>query len=548
MRIAKHKDGVIELTFRYNADLVTQIKRDFPSHFREWDDTEKCWRVDVTASTGPALRELLEEHFQDNTEAIAAAYEINGLTYKKEERVITQTYLDSFADDAQITVPGMLMEPMPFQRGGIKYMVAKKVAFNGDEMGLGKSLQGIGAVQMLGAFPCLYITKASLKLNMMKEWKKCLPSRRATLEVKEFVKDQRSKYPGCDVLIVNYEQLGKHKELLKMVQWASVIADESQMIASAKAARTKHAKEIVKATKPPVRYCLTGTPLDSKPIQLWSQLEFIGLAHHFKSWYHFVTRYCEGFEGNWGWDTSGASNILELHHKLREIGFIGRTKDQVMKDLPPKTFVPIFVEIDNWKEYNDKKREIDQEIAKDNEVAALQRLAVLSEVACRGKMTAFKEWLEDFHESGKKLVTFAHAISVQHAAVDAMKALGKTVYTRAGVAQDAVDAFQEDPATWGIVCSLEADHAGHTLTKASDVAMLQTGFRPSIVDQAGDRTHRIGQKNAVTVYCFVAVGTVEEEVWDIHQRKRAVRKGVQQGIITDTDDSSVKELLRKFKG
>lgn len=548
MRLARIKDDAVELSFKYDGDLVKWIKESFSYLHRDWDPEEKCWRIDLNTETAPGLRTFILRHMPECEDALEQVCKVGGFAFKNRTFEKTQSFVESHATDAEINVPGLKGELMPFQRAGTAYMIKKRCCFNGDEMGLGKGLQAIAAVKCLNAFPCFYITKASLKDNMCREWVKWLPDVNVTQNVKEFILALRRGNIRFDVLVINYEQLNKFKELLLEVPWKAAVADESHMISNSKAIRTKVAKEIVKKTKPDVRFALTGTPLDNKPVQLWSQMEWLGIASHFKSWYHYVTRYCEGYQGNFGWDTTGASHTEELYHRLRDIGFIRRLKAEVMKDLPAKTPVPIFVPLSNRSEYNARRREIMAEIDEGNPIAALQRLQVLAEITARGKMEAFREWLEDFRETRKKLITFAHHVTVQHEALAEMRKLGPVAYTREGRPQDAVDNFQNNPETWGICCSLEADHAGHTLTKASDVAFLQMGFRPTVIDQAGDRAHRIGQKDNVTCYFFIAEDTVEEEVWNLHYKKRAVVQAVADGVKMNPDDYNLRELVRKLRG
>lgn len=548
MRKARIAGSHVVLSFNYDADIVEEIKTTFDRMERRWVPETKVWRVDLEPHTAADLYKFVEKYMSDDQDTLEEIASVGGIAHEKREHRITNSFVRSHAKEAELKIEGFDTDKMmPFQRAGAAYMIDKRACFNGDEMGLGKGIQAIASIQALKAYPCLYITKASLKEGMELEWRKWIPEITTTTSIKEYILSHR-KGGAPAVLVTNYDQLAKNKELLIEVPWGSAVCDESQKIASNKAARTKAAKFIVKKTKPKVRFALTGTPLDSKPIQLWSQLEWLGLDHHFRNWKYFAVRYCEGHEGDWGWDTSGASNIMELYHRLRDIGFIRREKKDVLGDLPPKTPVPIMVQIDNIKEYNQRRIEIMEEIKGGDQTASLQRLAILSEIASRGKLAAYTDWLEDFRDTEKKLITFAWNVSIQKEALAiANRFGGRPVYTRTGKAQDAVSAFQEQPDAWNIVCSLEADHAGHTLTAASDVAFLQMGFLPTVIDQAGDRAHRIGQKDNVTCYFFIAQGTVEEELWEMHLKKRVVHKGVLDGKQMDLDKESLSELLRKLR-
>jgi SNF2 family DNA or RNA helicase len=62
-----------------------------------------------------------------------------------------------------------------------------------------------------------------------------------------------------------------------------------------------------------------------------------------------------------------------------------------------------------------------------------------------------------------------------------------------------------------------------------------------VEQQATDRTHRLGQTKHVFVYKLIAVGTVEEKILALQQRKKVLMDGVfseqnQQGANLTLDD------------
>lgn len=64
------------------------------------------------------------------------------------------------------------VEPYPYQREGILFGLRRKRFIIGDEPGLGKTLQSIGVADCAGAYPCLVICPASLKINWQREFEK----------------------------------------------------------------------------------------------------------------------------------------------------------------------------------------------------------------------------------------------------------------------------------------------------------------------------------------------------------------------------------------
>ena len=57
--------------------------------------------------------------------------------------------------------------------------------------------------------------------------------------------------------------------------------------------------------------------------------------------------------------------------------------------------------------------------------------------------------------------------------------------------------------------NLKAGGVGLTLTRASNVGFWELGWNPSTHDQAEDRCARIGQRNAVTCFYFMARASID---------------------------------------
>ena len=79
---------------------------------------------------------------------------------------------------------------------------------------------------------------------------------------------------------------------------------------------------------------------------------------------------------------------------------------------------------------------------------------------------------------------------------------------------------------------------GITLTRASNVAFLELEWTPAMHDQAEDRCHRIGQRDAVTAWYLLAANTIDETMARLIQRKRAIVAAVTDGPRSTTTGSS----------
>ena len=74
--------------------------------------------------------------------------------------------------------------------------------------------------------------------------------------------------------------------------------------------------------------------------------------------------------------------------------------------------------------------------------------------------------------------------------------------------------------------SLKAGGTGLNLTRADTVIHFDPWWNPAVENQATDRAHRIGQEKNVFVYKFLTLGTVEERIADLQQKKRELVEGL----------------------
>ena len=51
-------------------------------------------------------------------------------------------------------------------------------------------------------------------------------------------------------------------------------------------------------------------------------------------------------------------------------------------------------------------------------------------------------------------------------------------------------------------------------------------WNPAVEEQATDRAYRIGQENAVQVVKLITKGTIEEKIYELQQKKKAMLNSV----------------------
>ena len=543
------KGDNFELSFKYKPSIVDRI-RQIPG--RRFDGTRKVWII-PTRSRVDLERMIYQIQQFEN---------INWLSgnEKREEEAVYD-----IPELPELVIPHNLkIQPYPYQLKGIARGLELKRFMNCDEPGLGKTLQSIATIDIAGAFPCLVICPSSLKINWMREWEKFTDKKAMILTDK--VRDTWTFFfqTGMhQVFIVNYESLKKYfvQRIKKSEGWTlrdvefrnsinlfkSVIIDESHRCKSASTQQAKFCKGICTGKEWIIE--LTGTPVVNRPKDLIPQLAILNRMEDFGGYKPFVNRYCSG--------QREASNLKELNFNLWKYCMFRREKSLVLTDLPDKIRQVNTCEITNRKEYVDAERDLimylqkykdadDEKIEKALRGEVMVRINILRQISARGKVRDVIEFVKDFRENGKKIILFCSL----HEVVDQLKRYFPTAVSVTGrdsqdVKQRAVDAFQNNPKTDIIICSIKAAGVGLTLTASSNVAFVEFPWTYADCCQCEDRAHRIGQKDSVTCYYFLGRRTIDEKVYRIIQEKKNIANAV-TGSTEDIEENIVDMVARIF--
>lgn len=543
------KGDNFELSFKYKPSIVDRI-RQIPG--RRFDGARKVWIV-PTRSRVDLERMIYQIQQFENINWVSG-------TTKKEEDIAYDV-----PELPDLTIPHSLkIQPYPYQLKGIARGLELKRFMNCDEPGLGKTLQSIATINLANAFPCLVICPSSLKINWQREWEKFTDKKAMVLTDK--VRDTWTFFYQTgmhQVFIVNYESLKKYfvQRIKKAEGWTlrdvefrnsinlfkSVIIDESHRCKSASTQQAKFCKGICTGKEWVIE--LTGTPVVNRPKDLIPQLAILNRMDDFGGYKPFVNRYCSG--------QREASNLKELNFNLWKYCMFRREKSLVLTDLPDKIRQVNTCEITNRKEYMDAERDLimylqkykdadDEKIEKALRGEVMVRINILRQISARGKVRDVIEFVKDFRENGKKIILFCSL----HEVVDQLKRYFPTAVSVTGrespdMKQRAVDAFQNDPKTDIIICSIKAAGVGLTLTASSNVAFVEFPWTYADCCQCEDRAHRIGQKDSVTCYYFLGRRTIDEKVYRIIQEKKNIANAV-TGSTEDIEENIVDMVARIF--
>lgn len=543
------KGDNFELSFKYKPSIVDRI-RQIPG--RRFDGTRKVWII-PTRSRVDLERMIYQIQQFENINWLSS-------NEKREEEAVYD-----IPELPELVIPHNLkIQPYPYQLKGIARGLELKRFMNCDEPGLGKTLQSIATINIASAFPCLVICPSSLKINWMREWEKFTDKKAMILTDK--VRDTWTFFfqTGMhQVFIVNYESLKKYfvQRIKKSEGWTlrdvefrnsinlfkSVIIDESHRCKSASTQQAKFCKGICTGKEWIIE--LTGTPVVNRPKDLIPQLAILNRMEDFGGYKPFVNRYCSG--------QREASNLKELNFNLWKYCMFRREKSLVLTDLPDKIRQVNTCEITNRKEYVDVERDLimylqkykdadDEKIEKALRGEVMVRINILRQISARGKVRDVIEFVKDFRENGKKIILFCSL----HEVVDQLKRYFPTAVSVTGrdsqdEKQRAVDAFQNNPKTDIIICSIKAAGVGLTLTASSNVAFVEFPWTYADCCQCEDRAHRIGQKDSVTCYYFLGRRTIDEKVYRIIQEKKNIANAV-TGSTEDIEENIVDMVARIF--
>ncbi len=458
----------------------------------------------------------------------------------------------------------------PYQLEGLSWLqFLREYEFGGilaDDMGLGKTVQALSHIALEKSsgrmnHPVLVVAPTSLMFNWEKEAERFCPSLRVLI----LQGAQRKQYFHCisetDLIVTTYPLLIRDKEQWLKQHFYLLILDEAQSIKNAASLSAQIALQI----KADHKLCLTGTPMENHLGELWSLLHFmmpglLGEASKFKC--HFRT------------PIEKHGDEARRHHLNQRIApfILRRTKDKVVKELPPKVEILRHVELEGAQRdlYEtirvSMQKKVSREIAKlglaRSHIIILDALLKLRQVCCdprllktttaktqrvkSAKLEYVMSLILELLEEGRRILLFSQFTSMLALIESELKAQKIDYVKLTGKTQDRqapIQAFQTQKVPLFLI-SLKAGGTGLNLTAADTVIHYDPWWNPAVEHQATDRAHRIGQNKTVFVYKIVAKGTVEEKMLEMQQEKHALM----EGLFSDKTASKLKLTEQDLQG
>ncbi|WP_158972005.1 DEAD/DEAH box helicase [Paraglaciecola sp. L3A3] len=440
-----------------------------------------------------------------------------------------------------------------------------------DDMGLGKTLQALAVLlSRAGGGPSLVIAPTSVCFNWQQEALKFAP----TLNIKLFAdstgtsqrEELLNELNPFDCVIISYGLLQRESDLLKNVQWHSIVADEAQALKNPLAKRTKAAF----ALKGDFKMITTGTPIENDLTELWSLFRFInpGLLGNLK---RFGERFSLPIE-NAKEDKLAAQKASQSLKALIQPFILRRMKNQVLTELPPRTEINIQVEmtpkerdfyealrlnaLDNISQ-NDQQGHVGEqrirmlaELMKLRQACCHPKLVMAESEIPSAKLAALEELLVELKLNNHKALIFSQFVGHLQLIKQHIESKGFSYQYLDGSTpqkerQKRVNAFQSGEGDIFLI-SLKAGGSGLNLTAADYVIHMDPWWNPAVEEQASDRAHRMGQKRPVTIYRLITQNTIEEKIVALHQHKRDLADKLLSGNEAATK-LSVDDMLNLLK-
>src|SRR5712671_4924160 len=459
---------------------------------------------------------------------------------------------------------GLLKVPLfPYQIRGALFAACRGRVVLADDMGLGKTIQAIAGAELLrrrrGIERVLVVAPASVKYQWKTEIEKfCnLPA-----QVIDGLMPYRKKLYASPTFfnLTSYELVLKDIEDMHNMRPDLIILDEAQRIRNWATATARTIKQL----KSRYAFVLTGTPLENKLEELYSVVEFVDGRRLGPAFRFLHEHRVEDEKGH----LLGYRGLDRIHDQLAPV-LLRRTRQEVLKDLPPRTdqvfHVPLTPEQAEpyWEQseilgqlmHKWQRQKWLSEIDLRRVLCCLQNMRMLcNSTFLYDKRTHHSPKLEEFREiireltveENRKVVVFSEYERMTFLAGEELRKMGiGFVSLHGGVPSRQrgalIEKFKSDPEC-KVFLSTDAGGVGLNLQAASAVINFEPPWNPARLEQRVGRVHRFGQTQPVQVIHLLTDNSIEERVWETIRLKQALFTGL---FDESKDEISFEKLGRK---
>ena len=461
-------------------------------------------------------------------------------------------------------------KPYDFQASGVEFLEnANCRGLIADEMGLGKTIQALLLLKRHPElFPVIVLCKSSLKaqwFNQFIEWF----GMDAVPQIIDNGKDKPLN--GFKVYVVGMDLL-RNLNWTEKIRVKTIIIDECQLIKNPEAKRTKEVRKLCKDKEYIIG--LSGTPIKNHAGEYFTILNILR-PENFPFYAQYLSFYCETRASYYGAKVGGIrKDRIDYFNQVTSDFIIRRTREEVMPDLPRIRRTYQYTELgkeveEQYKKLMQKFSEAYDELEEnkfnmEKYTNVLDYLNKMRHITGLAKIEYVYDYVVDFlNDTDRKIVIFVHHIDVGKTLRIQLENYCKgnhfnppltfTSDLTSDQRQKVVDDFWKDENRI-LIASTLAGGEGINLQCCSDAILMERQWNPANEEQAEARFPRIGFDKeklgeSINVTYFLALGTPDEYLNEIVEKKRAITKATMDGQYSKWDESStirdVMELIKK---
>jgi SNF2 family DNA or RNA helicase len=579
----------------YTPDFQSVISRlKSNTNGARFQRSAKVWAMPATVDNCHGLRRAFGEDLTIK-KPLAKWYVENKAVAESQEALSYGT--DAELVNLPLSAPLLAATLRPDQRAGVKWIADgyRGAGLIADKPGLGKTLQAIGGAleaDLKGPIlvVCPKISVRNVWLRELRKWtnepvyaaRGTRAQREAALE--EFHEDQHERKwliivaemlrvqrkPNDTGIKANAKKRGRvagyeYPDLFN-VKWAAIFADESQrLLGSLSVAKSNLMGEGLTHLPQDAegrRYAISGTPFGKggRVQGMFGTLHWLWPDEHTSFW-NWAKRWFEVDEveigrGKTAMKVGGLRDGMEGEEFLKTLGprILRRTKEEVLKDLPPKQYVEVLCEMGPKQKRQYRQLGADAEVnipggvlIANGVLAELTRAKQIAngelaydedgEVVFTGessKVDALMEKLEARGPDTKVIISSRFNAFLYGAVIPALEKAGYEYHLLTGATTDrvrdaAMDAFQGEGGPSIFVLNSKAGGVSINLDAADEVHCLDELDNPEDNEQLEDRAHRASRNHQVTIYYYRTEGTVDVNIAESVENKRVAQFEVLDG-------------------
>lgn len=529
---------------------------------------------DLDTSGEMSLREAM--HLGLKSDELKTALEEVAFDY---DGTLAQLFDNKGEHLPEVTQPLTLRGKLrPYQLRGLSWLAFHdRLGFGAclaDDMGLGKTIQLLSlllherenrTVEMHRS-PTLLICPMSVVGNWFREASRFTPTLRVMIHHGSGRLSRHSfmrVFENYDLIITTYHLVNRDQDIFHDIQWHRVALDEAQNIKNPSAQQSL-AIHRLDAQK---RISLTGTPVENKLSELWSILEFLNPGY-LSTLKNFQSRFAIPIERQQDKKKADLLRKLTQPFILRRL----KTDQSIIQDLPEKIEMKVYCDLTEeqaamYQAYVDRQlNEIEnaQGIARNQLVlTTLMKLKQIcnhpthflqddSSLGQRsGKLMRLHEMLEEALSEGDSSLIFTQFTQMGQLLEKYLSKEfhQKVLFMHGGLSQpkrqELVDTFQNGK-NQIFILTVKTGGTGLNLTAANHVFHFDRWWNPAVENQATDRAFRIGQKRAVQVHKMIAIGTLEDRIDMMIEKKKELAEniiGTDEGWLSQLSTDALKDIL-----